>query len=52
MKPSHDGSQNALFLLRLIEEAPHIKMLPRPERVAIRKARARKEWDAFYASVK
>ena len=49
LKPSLDGSRNALLILRLIEEAPHIATLPRPERVATRKRRARKAWGDFFA---
>ena len=48
LKPSPDGSHNVLLILRLIEEAPHIATLPRPERVATRKKRARKAWNDFY----
>ena len=49
LKPSPDGSRNALLILRLIEEAPHITTLPRPERIATRKRRARKAWGDFFA---
>ena len=48
MKPLPDGSKNALFILRLLEEEPHIATLPRPERVATRKKRARKAWGDFF----
>ena len=48
LKPSPDGSHNVLLILRLIEEAPHIATLPRPERVATRKKRARKAWNDFF----
>ena len=51
LKPSPDGSRNVLLILRLIEEAPHIATLPRPERVATRKKRARKGWDDFFAGL-
>ena len=51
LKPSPDSSRNALLILRLIEEAPHIATLPRPERVATRKKRARKAWDDFFAGL-
>ena len=45
MMPSPDGSKNALLILRLLEEELHIVTLPRLERVAARKRRARKSWD-------
>ena len=48
LKPSPDGSHNVLLILRLIEEAPHIATLPRTERVATRKTRARKAWNDFF----
>ena len=51
MKPLPNGSPKVLLILRLIEEAPHIATLPRPERVVIRKKRARKAWDDFYAGL-
>ena len=51
MKPLPDGSKNALFILRLLEEEPHIATLPRPERVAIRKKRARKAWGDFFTGL-
>ena len=51
LKPSPDGSRNALLILRLIEEAPHISTLPRPERVATRKKRAKKAWGDFFAAL-
>ena len=51
LNPSPDGSRNVLLILRLIEEAPHISTLPRPERVATRKQRARKVWGDFFADL-
>ena len=51
MKPLPDGSKNALFILRLLEEEPHIATLPRPERVATRKKRARKAWGDFFTGL-
>ena len=48
LKPSPDGSPNVLLIFKLIEEAPHISTLPRPERVATRKKRARRAWNDFY----
>ena len=52
MSLSPNGSKRVLFILRLIEEEPHVKELPRAKRVAIRKARARTAWADFYASLK
>ena len=52
LKRSEDGSENVLLILRLIEEEPpHVASLPRDERVAFRKERARKEWAKFYHSL-
>ena len=51
LKPSPDGSANVLMVLRLIEEEPHIATLPRAERMAIRKRRARKAWNDFFAGL-
>ena len=48
LKPSPDGSPNVLLIFKLIEEAPHISTLPRPERVATRKKHARRAWNDFY----
>ena len=51
LKPSPDGSPNMLLILRLIEgEPPHVATLPRSERVAYRKDRARRAWAEFYES--
>ena len=52
LKPSPDGSDNVLLVLRLIEgEEPYVATLPRAERAALRKKRARKAWDAFFADL-
>ena len=48
LNPSPDGSPRVLLILRLIEgEPPHVATLPRAERVAIRKRRARRAWGDF-----
>ena len=52
LKPSPDGSPNALMVLRLIEgEKPSVATLPRAERVAVRKKRARKAWNDFFTGL-
>ena len=52
LKPSRDGSVHARIVLRFIEGEPeHVKTLPRAERIAFRKERARKLWADFYASL-
>ena len=51
LKPSPDGSPNVLMVWRLIEEEPRVATLPRPERVATRKKRARKVWNDFFTGL-
>ena len=51
LEPLPNGSSRVLMVLRLIEEAPGIATLPRPERVATRKKRARKAWGDFFAGL-
>ena len=51
MSPDHNQRERVLMVLRLIEEEPHVKELPRAERIAVRKARGIKEWAKFYASL-
>ena len=51
LKPSPDGSPNVLMVWRLIEEEPRVATLPRPERVATRKKRARRVWNDFFTGL-
>ena len=52
LEPSQQGSPNVLLVLRLIEgEEPYVATLPRAERAALRKKRARKAWVAFFADL-
>ena len=51
LEPLPGGIPHVLLILRLIEEAPHIATLPRFERVATRKQRARKAWGDFFAGL-
>ena len=50
-----NGDLNVYFIFRLIEEPERttalIRSLPRSERVAMRKERARKVWAAFYSNL-
>ena len=52
LKSSPDGSPRVLLIYRLIEGEPeYVKTLPRQERVAYRKKRARRAWAEFYGEV-